>query len=329
MGTEGAARQPGRRFTARVSAVTREAADIVAIELTHPDGAELPPFTAGAHIDFDLGDNLIRQYSLCNPPTERHRYVVGVLKQVNGRGGSDAMHALHVGSNVQIADPRNNFPLAGREANFHLLLAGGIGITPMMAMLPELESRKADFLLHYCTRSAAHTAFQDRLQPLIEQGKVVLHHDGGNPARGLDIATTLAEPLPAQHVYVCGPQGFIAAARASVGAWPPHAVHFEHFDAVPLTAGESAWDKVPFQVKIKRTGEVIDVPANCSIVKVLRERGIEIETSCEDGYCGTCITRYVEGDPVHRDTVLSEGERKSYVMICRARSSTPVLVLDI
>jgi vanillate O-demethylase ferredoxin subunit len=322
------ARETHRRFSAKVGAVTREAADILSIELTDPDGALLPPFTAGAHIEFHLGNNLIRQYSLCNSPAERHRYVVGVLEQKDGRGGSRAMHRLRTGDSVEITEPRNNFPLAGREANSHLLLAGGIGVTPMMAMLAELESRAADFRLHYCTRSPAHTAFNDRLRPLIEQGKVVVHHDGGEPARGLDIAATLAEPVPAQHVYICGPQGFIAAARASIGAWPPHAVHFEHFDAVPLTAEESAWDKVPFKVKIKRTGELIDVPSNCSVVRALRAHGIDIETSCEDGYCGTCITRYVEGEPVHRDTVLSQEERKSYVMVCRDRSRSPILVLD-
>jgi vanillate O-demethylase ferredoxin subunit len=121
----------------------------------------------------------------------------------------------------------------------------------------------------------------------------------------------------------------MAAAKASVGAWPPHAVHFEHFSAVALTEEEAAWDQVPFQIKIKKTGQLVDVPPKCSIVKVLREHGIEVETSCEDGYCGTCITRYVEGEPVHRDTVLSEGERKSYVMVCRARSRSSVLVLDL
>jgi len=324
-----AARETGRRFSVKVGAVTREAADIVSIELTHSDDVSLPPFTAGAHIEFYLGNNLIRQYSLCNSPAERHRYVVGVLQQKESRGGSRAMHGLRVGDSVQISEPRNNFSLAGREANFHLLLAGGIGVTPIMAMIAELEGRKADFLLHYCTRSPAHTAFYGRLRPLVEQGKVVLHHDGGDPARGLDITATLAEPLPAQHVYVCGPQGFLAAARASAGAWPPHAVHFEHFDAVPLTAEESTWDRVPFKVKVRRTGQLIDVPANCSVVRALREQGIEIETSCEGGYCGTCITGYVEGEPVHRDSVLSKEERKSYVMVCRARSSSPILVLDI
>lgn len=329
MGDECADRTGFQRLSVQVSAVRRETSDIVTIELTRADASELPPFTAGAHVEFHLGDGLVRQYSLCNPPSERHRYVVGVLKQKNGRGGSDAMHALRAGSSVLIEGPRNHFALAGREANAHLLLAGGIGVTPMMAMIAELEERGAEFVLHYCTRSPEQTAFREQLQPLIASGKAILHHDAGDPAKSLDIAALLAEPQPAQHLYVCGPQGFIAAAKAATGAWAPHAVHFEHFDAVALTEEQSAWDTVPFQIKIKRTGAVYDVPANTSIVKVLREHGIDIETSCEDGYCGTCITRYVGGEPVHRDTVLSEAERRSYVMVCRARASSPLLVLDV
>lgn len=313
----------------RVREVVRETPDIVTLELVHPEGRELPAFAAGAHLEFRLPGNLLRQYSLCNAPSERHRYVVGVLRQQDSRGGSQAMHALQVGDLVHVVGPRNHFALAGREANSHLLLAGGIGVTPMMAMLAELDDRGADYVLHYCTRGLEQTAFRDRLAAHIARGNVVLHHDGGDPARGLDIAGLLAEPKPAEHVYVCGPQGFLQAAKAAVGAWAPHAVHFEHFDAVSLTAEESAWDEVPFKIKIKRTGAVYDVPAGKSIVAVLREQNIEIETSCEDGYCGTCITRYVEGDPVHRDTVLSEGERKSYVMVCRARARSPVLVLDV
>lgn len=329
MAQDGTAREQTSRLALAVVAVTREAEDIVSIELARPDGAALPPFTAGAHIDIHLPGGLIRQYSLCNAPAERSRYVIAVLKEPAGRGGSEAMHKLAAGDTVMVSGPRNNFPLAGREADFHLMLAGGIGVTPMLAMIAELKARKADFRLHYCTRSKQRTAFLRRLRPLIKQGKVVLHHDDGDPKRGLDIAATLAEPVPGRHVYVCGPSGFMEAAKAAVGAWPPHAVHFEHFNAVALTEEEAAWDKVPFQVKIKKTGKIIDVPADCSIVKVLRQHGIEIETSCEDGYCGTCITRYVEGDPVHRDTVLSEGERKNYVMVCRARSKSPVLVLDV
>ena len=248
------------RLLLGVVSVAREAEDIVSVELALPDGGQLPPFTAGAHIDVHLGDGLTRQYSLSNPPSERHRYVVSVLKEGASRGGSLAMHALQPGHALTISGPRNNFPLAGREASFHLLLAGGIGVTPMLAMIAELKARKADFRLHYCTRNKKRTAFLRRLQPLIKQGKVVLHHDDGDPAKGLDIAATLAEPQPGQHVYVCGPAGFMEAAKAAVGAWPPHAVHFEHFSAVALTEEEAAWDEVPFKIKIKRTGEALDVP---------------------------------------------------------------------
>lgn len=329
MAKDSTAREQTNRLALGVCSVTREAEDIVSVELAHADGSLLPPFTAGAHVDVHIADGLVRQYSLCNAPAERHRYVIAVLKEAAGRGGSQAMHRLKPGNVVSISEPCNNFPLAGREANFHLMLAGGIGITPMMAMIAELKARKADFRLYYCTRNKKKTAFLRRLQPLIKQGKVVLHHDGGDPAKGLNIAATLAEPVPGQHVYVCGPAGFMAAAKASVGAWPPHAVHFEHFSAVALTEEEAGWDKMPFKVKIKKTGELLDVPAHRSIVTVLREHGMEVETSCEDGYCGTCITRYVEGEPVHRDSVLSEGERQNYVMICRARSRSPVLVLDV
>lgn len=312
-----------------VAAIAREADDILSFELRHPEGASLPAFTAGAHIDVHLEGGLIRQYSLCGDPAERFSYRIAVLRESAGRGGSQAMHAVKAGDRLSISTPRNHFPLAGPEANFHLLLAGGIGVTPMMAMIHELESRRADYLLRYCTRSPAKTAFLDRLAPRIKTGHVILHHDGGDPAKGLDIAGLLASFVPTQHVYICGPKGFMATAKAAVGTWPPHCVHFEHFSAVETTDDEAAWDAKPFQVKIKKTGEVIDIPAHKSVVNALRDAGHDIETSCEEGICGTCITRYVEGEPVHRDVVLSDDQRQSYVMICRARSKTPMLVLDI
>ncbi len=329
MAHDGAAQDCSDRLRLGVVSTAREAEDIVSIELGSPDGSLLPPFTAGAHIDVHLAGGLVRQYSLCNSSAERHRYLIAVLNEPQGRGGSQAMHRLKAGDTVTVSPPRNNFPLAGTEATSHLLLAGGIGVTPMMSMIAELEARGADFRMHYCTRSRERTAFLPALSRLIETGKVILHHDGGEPARGLDIAATLATPQPGQHVYVCGPSGFMAAAKAAVGAWAPHTVHFEHFTAVPLTPEEAAWDEVPFKIRVRRTGQEFDVPAHCSIVSVLRQHGIEVETSCEDGYCGTCVTRYLEGEPVHRDTVLSEEERKNYVMICRARSRGPLLVLDV
>lgn len=317
-------------FPVRVAQTVQEAADIRRFELVRPDGGELPAFSAGAHIHVRLGEDLTRQYSLCNDPAERHRYEIAVLREQDGRGGSKAMHdTVGEGDLLSISGPDNHFPLAGREATFHLLLAGGIGVTPMMAMITELERRGGDYLMHYCTRAPEKTAFAERLAPLVAAGKVVLHHDGGDPAKGLDIAATLAEHRPGMHLYVCGPSGFMSAANAAVGAWPPHAVHQEYFTAAELSEEDKAWDAKPFEVRLARSGETLEIPAGQSIVEVLRAHGYDVETSCEEGYCGTCLTRYVDGDPVHRDTVLDEGDRKSYVMICCARARNGTLVLDL
>lgn len=313
----------------RIARVASETPDIRLVEFVDPSGADLPPFTAGAHVDLHLADGMIRQYSLCNDPAERRRYTVAVLREKASRGGSLAVHALQEGDLIDVSLPRNNFPLAGPEARSHLLLAGGIGVTPMIAMIAELQARRAAFRMHYCTRAPEHTAFLAQLRPLIEAGQVTLHHDGGDPARGLDLKGTLATRDPGTHVYICGPSGFIAAAQQACAAWPADCVHVEHFSSVAMTEEESAWDSRPFKVKIASTGQIFDVPAGRSIVEVLRAAGVPVETSCEDGFCGTCLTRYVEGEPVHRDAVLGESERKNFVMICRARSRSPMLVLDL
>jgi len=231
-----------------------------------------------------------------------------------------------VGGVLPRSAPANRLPLAGREARFNLLLAGGIGVTPMLAMIVELERRASPWHMHYCTRNPARTAFLDRLRPLIAAGKVELHHDDGDPARGLDIARTLAAFEIGAHVYFCGPPGFMHAAKASVSAWPPFNVHYEYFTA---TDDRTEAVNTPFRVKIKSSGQVFDIPADRSIVAVLRDNGFDIETDCEDGYCGTCITRYLDGEPDHRDTVLGEDERQRYAMICCARAKSPMLVLDL
>jgi ferredoxin-NADP reductase len=313
----------------RAARVASETPDIRLVEFIDPSGADLPPFTAGAHVDLHLADGIVRQYSLCNDPAERHRYTVAVLRQKVSRGGSLAVHALREGDLIDVSLPRNNFPLAGPEARVHVLLAGGIGVTPMIAMIAQLQSRRAAFRMHYCTRAPEHTAFLSQLRPLIASGQVTLHHDGGDPSRGLDLKRTLATHEPGMHLYICGPSGFITAAQQASVAWPADCVHIEHFSAVAMTEDEAAWDARPFKVKIASTGQIFDVPAGRSIVEVLRAAGVPVETSCEDGFCGTCLTRYVDGDPVHRDAVLGESERKNFVMICRARSRSPMLVLDL
>jgi ferredoxin-NADP reductase len=309
----------------RVEGALQEALDIFSFELVHPQGQLLPPFEAGAHLDVHLPGALLRQYSLCNDPSERHRYVIAVLRETNGRGGSAALHGVKPGEMLTVSHPRNHFPLAGKEAQFHLLLAGGIGVTPMMAMVAALKARGTEYRMHYCTRSPDRTAFLDRLGPEIEAGRVVLHHDGGDPSKGLDIAALLASYQLGTHLYYCGPKGFMSAVKNATGAWPAHAVHFEYFTAPE----HEAYDNAPFQIEIAGTGQLFDVPASESIVDVLRANGFSIDTDCREGYCGTCITRYVKGEPEHRDTVLSEKERKSYVMICCARAKVSPLVLDL
>ena len=319
---------PAATLHARVHAIVLEADGISSFEFRRANGAELPPFSAGAHIDVHVRPGCVRQYSLCNDPAERHRYVVAVLREEGGRGGSRAMHdELRVGQSVTIGVPRNFFPLAA-GARRHLLLAGGIGVTPMMAMAAELAARGEDFFLHYCTRSPERTAFRDRLAALAAEGRARLHHDDGDPARGLDLAALLREHPPGTHLYYCGPAGFMRAVAAACAHWPAEAVHCEYFSAPEAGAVPAAANE-PFRIRLARTGVELDVPADRTIVDVLREHDVFIETSCQEGYCGTCLTRYLSGEPEHRDTVLDDDDRREFMMVCCSRARTPLIELDL
>jgi len=219
----------------RIRSITYLATRINGYELVDPDGQDLPPFEAGAHISVRLSEGLVRDFSLWNDPAERGRYCIGVLREADGRGSRQLHEEVRVGDLVEGSMPRNNFPLAP-EAERHLLIAGGIGITPIMAMIAELRRRRADFRLHYCTRSPGETAFLDDLAVLAAQGRVMFHHDGGDPAKGLDIDATLRDRPPGTHLYYCGPAGMMAAAAAASSHWPPGTVHCEYFvgpNAVP------------------------------------------------------------------------------------------------
>lgn len=326
----------GEVLRVRVRSITYQGEYINAYEVVDPQGAELPAFTAGSHIDLYFRDGRIRQYSLANDPQERSRYVFAVQREPNGRGGSKAIFELvHVGRILTISRPRNNFPLH-EDASRHLLLAGGIGITPIMAMVHRLRAIQAPFTLHYCTRDPEKTAFREELAPLIASGQVLLHHDGGEPARGLDVGALLQEHEPGTHLYCCGPVGLMEAARRVAAHWPSGTVHFEYFTSSapaepvsPEMLAAPSTISVGFRVKLARSGDVYDVPDDKSIVQVLREHGIDVETSCESGLCGTCRTRYLEGEPEHRDYILDDEDRRHDVLICCARSKTPLLVLDL
>jgi ferredoxin-NADP reductase len=217
----------------RVRSIIYLAARINGYELADPGGHDLPRFAAGAHISVRLSEDLLRDFSLWNDPAERSRYCIAVLRE--GPGSHRLHEEVRVGDLVAASTPRNNFPLAA-EAERHLLIAGGIGITPIMAMIAELRRRRAEYRLHYCTRSPEETAFLDDLAVLAAQGRVQFHHDGGDPAKGLDIAATLRECRQGTHLYYCGPAGMMAAAGAASAHWPPGTVHCEYFagpNAVP------------------------------------------------------------------------------------------------
>jgi len=317
----------------RVRSIVNEAIGVNCFELVDPHGRELPMFEAGAHIDVVIPGNFVRQYSLCNDPRDRFRYVIGVLREENGRGGSMAMHnSVRAGDFITISEPRNNFSLI-EGAGRYLLIAGGIGVTPMMAMLEKLKSTDANFTMHYCARSPDRMAFKDRLTELVQKGRVVYHYDGGDPSKGLKFVDVIGNRDESTLLYYCGPPGLMKAIAAETANWPAGTVHCEYFTAPPVLKSrpEGAGEGIAgdFQVKIASSGAVYAVPTGKSIVDVLRGAGIECNTSCEAGLCGTCRTRYLEGNPEHHDFVLNEAERQEYVMICCARSISEVLVLDL
>ncbi|KJK07475.1 Phthalate 4,5-dioxygenase oxygenase reductase subunit [compost metagenome] len=305
-----------------------EAQDICSYELAAVDGSPLPAFSAGAHIDVQLPDGLIRQYSLCNHPEERHRYLIGVLKDSASRGGSRSLHEqVHNGAQLRISEPRNLFPLA-HGARRSLLFAGGIGITPILCMAEHLAHTGADFELHYCARSSERAAFVERIRTAPFADRLFLHFDE-QPQTALNAAQVLANPQADVHLYVCGPGGFMQHVLDSARAqgWQEDRLHREYFAAAPVDTGNDG----SFSVQVGSTGQVFEVPAEQSVVQVLERHGIEIAMSCEQGICGTCLTRVLDGVPEHRDLFLTEEEqaRNDQFTPCCSRSKTPLLVLDI
>jgi len=319
-------------FDVRVVRKTGEADGICSYELVRLDGAPLPPFEAGAHIDVhlgvQLGEQLVRQYSLCNPPGETHRYQISVLRDANSRGGSLAMHDhIDTGSTLTISAPKNHFALV--DAQRSLLFAGGIGITPILAMAEALAARGAAFELHYSARSPERAAFRERLAASHLAGQVHFHYDSGDAAQKLDLAALLGAADAGTHLYVCGPQGFIDHVLGSAKAlgWPAERLHVEYFGAAAVdTGGDQA-----FEVKLASNGRIVTVPAGTTVLKALAAEGVEIPYSCEEGVCGTCLTRVLEGVPEHRDMYLTEEEQAAndQFMPCCSRAKTPLLVLDL
>jgi phthalate 4,5-dioxygenase reductase subunit len=313
-------------FTALlIRSKTELAQDIYALELVDPAGARLAPFDAGAHITLETPSGARRDYSLTNDPSESHRYVLGIKAERRGRGGSvSLLDNLAAGDRINVSPPQNDFALV--EAPEYLFIAGGIGITPIMAMLRYLQRTGMDhYRLIYCTRSPEHTAFRDELCGPDFAGHVTLHHDNGDPEQLFDLWPLLEKPTRAQ-VYCCGPRPLLDEVRDMSGHWPQSSIHFEDFgsDVQALKPDDSA-----FTVRHADTGDVVEIPAGATILETLRKHGYRLPSSCESGTCGTCKTLLISGAVEHRDLVLSDAEKTDHIMICvsRARDGGGELVL--
>jgi phthalate 4,5-dioxygenase reductase subunit len=301
------------------------ARDIVQFELRDAEGAELAPFTAGAHLKLRTPRGLDREYSLCNDPAERDRYVILVKREQAGRGGSSSLiDDTQPGNVLEAAAPVNDFELPARAKNF-VFIAGGIGIAPIMSMVRHLQSEPGkSFRLFYCTRAPDVTPFREELSAPALKGKVRIHHDDGDPDRMLDLWPVLELRKNQEHIYCCAPRPMMQAVRDMTGHWSSAAVHFETFSKPTAVRP----DDKPFKVRLARSNVELEVPVGTTILEAMRQHGLTVPSSCESGTCGTCRTRLLEGEADHRDLVLAEQEKGEAIMVCVSRSRSPYLVLD-
>jgi phthalate 4,5-dioxygenase reductase component len=295
-------------------------------DLRSPIGADLPPFTPGSHITVTAPSGQKRRYSLCNDAYERDRYLIAVKQETAGRGGSLSFTTeVKEGDAITIEPPANEFEMAASEPKSFIFIAGGIGITPIRAMILHcIRHGKQNFKLYYFTRTPAAMAFREEFSLPQFDGRVALHHDNGDPDQAYDLWPVLEEQRGA-HLYCCGPRGLMDAVRDMTGHWPDSAVHFEDF----VGASAPHVDDKAFEVKLAKSGKSFEVAANVSILDTLRRHGHALASSCESGTCGTCRIRFIEGEPDHRDLVLSDKEKKTEIMICVSRAKSPTLTLDI
>jgi len=314
------------QLDAVIAAIRAEARDVLSLELVDPQGRELPAFEPGSHLEVHLANGLIRHYSLCNDYRERHRYQIGVGLALESRGGSRLLHGgLKVGERLRISTPRNNFPL-GANGDHYSFIAGGIGITPILAMIRWCMANDKPWTLHYLTRSRLRAPFYEELLEL-DKERVTFHFLDEHDGQPLDIEATVSAMPNYSHIYCCGPAPLMERVQAAASDRPAEQVHFEWFSG--KTQGST--DNQEFKVILHSTGEELQVPAELSILEVLEEHGHYVPFSCREGLCSSCETQVLSGTPDHRDFVLSDtakAEGKS-MMICVSRAKSEVLVLDI
>jgi phthalate 4,5-dioxygenase reductase subunit len=302
------------------------AEDVYLFELAFAGGQPLPGFTAGSHVTVVTPNGMTRRYSLCNAPGDLNRYSIAVKLDRQGLGGSKSMvEQVHAGDTLRVSQPQNYFAI-DESAESHLLIAGGIGITPILSMARVLLARQANFRIVYATRSPEHTAFLDLFSTAPLKSRTLLHHDHGDRAQSLDLLPVLANPANQAHVYCCGPRPLMQAVREQTHHWPAGSVHFEDFGT--SVAVEPAQDG-PFLVRLVRSAVTVEVPAGVSILQALRNQGISVPSSCESGTCGSCRTGLLAGVAEHRDYVLDEEDHDKEIMICVSRAQSPLLELDL
>jgi tetrachlorobenzoquinone reductase len=312
----------------RVKQITYEAENINSYELVSPTGAELAPFTAGAHIDLHLSNGMVRSYSVVNDQRERHRYVIAVNKDSESRGGSAFVHdRIRAGDIVTVSCPRNNFAL-NEEAEHSILIAGGIGITPLLSMIRRLGSLGRRWELFYAARTRLAAAFLDELRALRLDVQVNVHVDFDDERSGrmFDIPGIIRQAPAQAHLYCCGPVPMLEAFETATADRPADRVHVEYFQAKEAPSTEGG-----FEVRLVRSNRTIKVDAGKTILDALLDAGIGVSYACTEGVCGTCETRVIEGIPDHRDQFLSKEEQaaSNTIMICCSGAKSSVLVLDL
>ncbi len=306
-----------------VAAIEDGGDGIKVFTLADPDRWELPPFLPGAHIDLHLPGKLVRTYSLCNDPIESTSYVIAVKREAAGRGGSIALHdGIKVGDTIGVSLPRGGLTLDAATTRY-VFVAGGIGVTPYLSAANYLQRNgHENFTVHLVTRGPV--PLEDRLRPLVEDGRVVIHRtsENGRP----DIASLLPAPQPGAVIGCCGPESMLGDFEQAAAGWPEDSVHIERFVAPQLPTDPNA---KPYTLVLARSGSEIAVAAGQSMLSALEGSGVEVPTSCCGGICGACKVGWTEGKPLHRDRVLSPYERERFLMVCVAGSDSARLVLDL
>lgn len=314
----------------RVTQFVAEAKEVALIELQAPDARELPIFTPGAHLEVRLENGQLRHYSLLNDSSERHRYVIAVGLAPASRGGSRLIHAkVRQGDVLQVSAPRNNFPL-DTNAKRYCFVAGGIGITPILAMIRWCMAQGKNWRLFYTVRNRQRAAFYETLLGL-DSERVHFHFNDECAGQLLDIESLVSSLQDDEHVYCCGPDPLMQAVKAATTKIPAPRIHFEWFSAPEPANDTNPQTLERFRVTLQRSGLDIEVGPDQSILDALEAHGIDAPFSCRSGICGTCETTICSGVPDHRDYVLSAAEQASgkTLMICVSRARTESLVLDL